>query len=272
MRPKRSLGQNFLVDPNTQRRIVDALEAGPDDTVIEIGPGRGALTHHLAERAGRLFAIELDDHLADELTAAFDHQDHVTIIHADALDVDLARLVAEPEQLRVIGNIPYNITTPLLFHLLETRPPPAAILLMVQDEVADRIIAEPGNRTYGALSVGTRAAARVDRLFRVGRGAFRPRPDVDSAVLRFVPHHPPLASHDEHDLRSLTRAAFGKRRKQLQKILRTDPDYHLSSDDIARLQAETGFDLTARPETLSPDEFLRLSRALRAMHRPRTTV
>lgn len=272
MRPKRSLGQNFLVDPNTQRRIVDTLDAGIDDTVVEIGPGRAALTHHLAERVGRLIAIELDDHLAAELATTFAHQEHVTILHRDALDVDIASLTPHPDRLNVVGNIPYNITTPLLFHLLALRPPPAVIVLMVQKEVADRVVAQPGGKTYGALSVGVQAAANVERLFRVGRGAFRPAPDVDSAVLRFVPHRPPLEPRQEHDLRSLTRAAFGQRRKQFQKILRTDPHYRLATDDIARLEAATGFVLTARPETLSPGDFLRLSRELRAMDRPRTTV
>ncbi|MEJ2216596.1 MAG: 16S rRNA (adenine(1518)-N(6)/adenine(1519)-N(6))-dimethyltransferase RsmA [Gemmatimonadota bacterium] len=266
-RAKRSLGQNFLVDPNIQKKIVQALDPHPNDTVVEIGPGHGALTRHLAGRVARLVAIELDDDLAAALREEYAGREDVDIRHADALDMDLDQLAPSPETLRVVGNIPYNITSPLLFHLLE-QSPPVCVVLMVQKEVADRITAAPGSKTFGALSVGVQTAARVEALFRVGRGAFRPTPAVDSAVIRLLPG-PRLSRSDARDLRTLTRVAFGQRRKQFQKILRTSPEYALDVDGVRSLEAFTGLDLSNRPETLHPDQFVALSRALRARHLPR---
>jgi len=269
VRPKRSLGQNFLVDPNIQRKIVDAVGAGPDDVVVEIGPGRGALTDHFAGSVRGLVAVELDDDLARALQDRYAQRDEVEIRHADALALDFAALDTEPERLRVVGNIPYNITTPLLFHLLDQSPLPARIVLMVQKEVADRIVAPPGNKTYGALSVGVRTSARVERLFNVSRSAFRPVPDVASSVISLEPFRPPRLTAAQHDdVRTLTRVAFGQRRKQLQKILRTTPEYDLDTADIESLEGTTGLDLTARPETLSPDQFIALARALRWERQP----
>jgi 16S rRNA (adenine1518-N6/adenine1519-N6)-dimethyltransferase len=267
-RPKRSLGQNFLVDPNIQRKIVDAVDPGPDDVVVEIGPGTGALTRSLAERAGRLVAIELDDRLAAALAQEFADSASVTVLHRSVLDVDLAT-IAEPARIRVVGNIPYNITSPILFHLLARDARPADIVLMVQREVADRVLAAPGTGAYGALSIGVQSVARVERLFHVGRGAFRPAPTVDSTVIRIAPVRPPaLTAAEERDLRALTRAAFAWRRKQLQKTLRAAPAYRLDADDVADLAAETGFDLALRPEALAPLQLADLARALRRRGRP----
>jgi 16S rRNA (adenine1518-N6/adenine1519-N6)-dimethyltransferase len=271
VRAKKSLGQNFLVDPMIQRRIVDALEAGPDDEVLEIGPGTGALTRHLAGQVRRLVAIELDDRLVDSLRREYAATPGVEIRHANALDLDLAELTPDVAALRVIGNIPYNITTPLIFWLLDRPTRPDRIVLMIQKEVAERILAPPGTKAYGALSVGVRTVATVERLFTVNRGAFRPAPDVDSAVIRITPlRPPPLQPAEERDLRTLTRAAFAWRRKQLQKILRSAPEYGLDQDAAARVEAETGIELQLRPESLSPEEFIRLSRGLRAAGFPRT--
>ena len=261
-RAKRSLGQNFLVDVGIQQRIVDAVEPGPDDEVLEIGPGRGALTRHLARRAGRLLLVELDNELAARLRAEFAESPHVELIHADILDVPLERVSRDPGALKVIGNIPYNITTPIIFALLERRPRPRQIVLMVQREVADRILAPPGSKTYGALAVGVQAVADAERVLNVARGSFRPVPDVESSVVRITPHQPPrLSPEQEERLRRLTRAAFGQRRKQFQRILRDA--YSLTPERIVDLETDTGFDLNARPETFSPAEFIRLSEALR---------
>ena len=262
-RPKRSLGQNFLVDPNIQRKIVDAVDPGPDDVVVEIGPGTGALTRSLAERAGRLVAIELDDRLAAALAQEFADSPAVTVLHRSVLDVDLAT-IAEPERIHVVGNIPYNITSPILFHRLARDGRPADIVLMVQREVADRVLAAPDTGAYGALSIGVQSVARVERLFHVGRGAFRPAPTVDSTVIRITPVRPPaMTAAEERDLRALTRAAFAWRRKQLQKTLRAAPAYRLDAADVADLAAETGFDLALRPEALAPLQLVDLARALR---------
>jgi 16S rRNA (adenine1518-N6/adenine1519-N6)-dimethyltransferase len=168
----------------------------------------------------------------------------------------------DPARLKVIGNIPYNITTPILFGLLERRPRPREIVLMVQKEVADRILADPGNKTYGALAVGVRAVADAERVMNVGRKSFRPIPDVESSVIRIVPHDPPrVTPQDERSLRHLTRAAFGQRRKQFQRILRDA--YGLSVEQVAALGAEVGMDLQSRPESFAPERFVHLARALR---------
>ncbi len=259
-RPKRALGQNFLVDGNIQRRIVELAAIDPDDAVLEIGPGRGALTGLLAERAGQLTLVELDDLMAEELEARFRDTDHVRVLHADILETRLSEVTSDPSSLRVIGNIPYNITTPILFHLLEG-PRPADILLMVQKEVAERIAAVEGTSGYGALSVGVQTVAEVETVLRVPPGAFRPRPRVESAVVRIRPIRPlPLSPDEEHRLRTLTRAVFQWRRKQLRRTLRDHPDLALPPERLESL-GET-LDLQRRPETLSPTEFIELSRWL----------
>lgn len=268
-RAKKSLGQNFLIDANVQRKIVDALQPSADDEVMEIGPGQGALTRHLAGRAGRLVLVELDNALAARLQAEYADTPSVTVIHRDVLQVPLEEVSADPSRLKVIGNIPYNITTPILFGLLERRPRPREIVLMIQREVAERIVAPPGSKTYGALAVGVRALADVERVMNVSRNAFRPVPDVESAVIRVVPHDPPrISPEDEAALRTLTRFAFGQRRKQFQRILRDA--YGLSVEQVEGLGRETGMDLQARPESFAPERFIDLARALRTVASGRT--
>lgn len=263
-RPKKSLGQNFLVDPNLQRKIVAALNAGPDDEVLEIGPGRGALTNHLAGVPRRLILVELDDRLSQQLRARYEGRADVHVVQADFLRVDIRSLTSRPQELKVVGNIPYNLTAPIVFRLLES-PRPAEIVLMVQREVAQRLASSPGSSEYGALSVGVQSVARVELLFKVPRTAFRPVPRVDSTVVRLVPLRPePMTPAEETDLRELTRVAFGWRRKQFQRILRDHPRYRLSREAVEDLEAASGLDLTGRPEVFSPDSFLTLSRLLAA--------
>ncbi len=258
-RPKRSLGQNFLVDANLQRKIARSLGAGPDDDVVEIGPGRGALTRHLVGTVRRLVLVELDDALARSLEAEYGNRSGVSVVHRDILDLGLAELVPEPGSTRVVGNIPYNITTPILFHLLE-RPRPLEIVLMVQQEVAERIAAPSGTGAYGALAVGVQSVADVERLFRVGRGAFRPVPRVDSEVIRIRPRAPaPLSEAEEQRLRRVVRAVFQWRRKQLGKILRDHPDLAVPGDAVDAVASAVGFATTDRPERLAPEDFVRLA-------------
>jgi 16S rRNA (adenine1518-N6/adenine1519-N6)-dimethyltransferase len=268
-RARKSLGQNFLIDPNQQRRIAGALDPGPGDTVIEIGPGQGALTTHLARSVGRLILIELDRDLAPALQRDFARQTHVSVVQGDILGVDLRELVGgDLSSVKIVGNIPYNITTPIIFRLLERDLRPARIVLMIQREVADRILAPPGDPEYGALSVGVRSVARVERLFHVGRGSFRPVPRVDSTVIRIVPIvPPPLTADEEQDLRSLTRVAFSWRRKQIQKTLRAAPEYALDPESVEELERRTGISLQQRPEQLGPDQLLSLARAITAVQR-----
>lgn len=259
MRAKKSLGQNFLVDVALQRRIVSALSCSLADTVLEIGPGRGALTRHLVGRVKHLVLVELDDQLAERLREEWGARPDVEVLHQDFLRLDWAAAVADPSELFIVGNIPYNITAPIIFKVLE-RPRPREIVLMVQREVADRLTASPGTREYGALTVGVRSVASVEKVLRVPRTAFQPVPGVDSAVVRITPASPPsLSTSEEHSLRSLTRAAFAWRRKQLQKILRDHEALRMSPGQLEDLSRETGWDLTRRPETLSPADFVRLS-------------
>ena len=259
-RPKRSLGQNFLVDRSIARRIVEALPIGGGDTVLEVGPGRGALTDHLREVCENLVLVELDDDLADrwQVEAAADPK--LRVYHGSILDVQPADW-ADPRALIVVGNIPYNITTPLVFHLL-TEPRPRDIVLMVQKEVGERLCAQPGTKAYGALTVGVRSVALPRRLFSVPAGAFRPRPRVESVVVGLTPHHPsPLDQPAEQALRHLVRACFQWRRKQMAKVLRDHPELRLGVGSEPTLEA-VGIDPQRRPDHLSPDEYIALSRVV----------
>ena len=262
MRPKRSLGQNFLVDPNLQRKIVAALGEPSAQPLVEIGPGRGALTQHLLGASDRLILIELDDELVLELGASYGDSPGVEIVHQDVLNVDLADLFPDGRPFRVIGNIPYNITAPIIFKLLQ-RPRPSVILLMVQKEVAERLVAKPGTSEYGALTVGVRTVASCEKVLAVPRKAFRPTPKVDSVVVRIIPEDPPpLSIAEESGVRRLTRAAFQWRRKQLQKTLRDHPDLGLDRAGVDGIAETTGWDLTRRPETFAPGDFVRISKLL----------
>lgn len=258
-RPRRSLGQNFLVDPNTQRRIVAALELEGVSHVVEIGPGRGALTEGLLELGVPLTVVEKDRALASRWAARAASVEHLTVVEGDALDVRLSDLT-DPSECAVIGNIPYNVTTPLIFHLLE-RPRPGVLVLMVQKEVADRLVSAPGYRSYGALSVGVQSIASVDRLFNVPRTVFRPRPKVDSAVVRIRPHRPPVLGLElERRLRDAVRACFEWRRKQLGTILRKHPTFRLDADAASRVLEQLDRSPQTRPEVLSPDDFVALAK------------
>lgn len=268
MRAKRSLGQNFLVDPNLQRKIVAALAPSPGDTVVEIGPGQGALTRHLADQVDRLVAVELDDALADSLATRYREALSVRIVHADILEWDPTHVLTHPT-VKVVGNIPYNITSPILFRLMEWRPAPERIVMMVQKEVADRLRAAPGEKAYGALTVGIRAVAEVEKLFDVGRQAFRPEPNVDSSVVMLRPRPVQRSVQEAETLRSLTRAAFGMRRKQLQKILRAAPGYGLGQEQAEAVLEQVGARPADRPEVLDPDTFVELAVALERLGFPR---
>ena len=261
---KKSLSQNFLIDPNLQRKIVDALEPQPTDHVVEIGPGTGALTKHLVDRVGHLALIELDDALAAMLREEYAGLEHVEVLHADALKISVHEAAGgDASFFKLIGNIPYGITTPLIFHILEDRPRPQVMVLTVQKEVADRMVARPGTKAYGALTVGIQAVAKLELLFTISRHAFRPRPDVDSAVVSIKPMSPaPLSPAQEESFRSLTRAAFSRRRKQLQKVLRQAPEYALSGEEAASLLRSLDIDPATRPDALPVSDYVRLAYAL----------
>ena len=255
---KRRLGQHFLTDPRLLARIADALEAGGEDVVLEVGPGRGGLTAPLLERAGRVIAIEKDRELIPILKARFPT---LELVEADALELDWHAL-APPGGLRLLvtGNIPYNITSPLIDKAL-LPPRPARIVFLVQKEVADRVTAAAGTPDYGALSIGVQAVAQADRLFTVPAGAFQPRPKVDSAVLRLTPLRDPLITDAEREsFRVLVVGLFGFRRKQMRRGVREFTGWDAAR--VTALLAATGVAETVRPEVLTPAEFVRLHRTL----------
>ncbi|HEU5466729.1 MAG TPA: 16S rRNA (adenine(1518)-N(6)/adenine(1519)-N(6))-dimethyltransferase RsmA [Gemmatimonadales bacterium] len=272
MKPKKSLGQHFLSDVGILGRIADALDLSPGETVLEIGPGRGDLTRQLLARGARVVAVEKDERLAAALTGNVTRETgNVRVVEGDALEIDWHPLVRDtfpvsrfpfPDSrfpfpgFSVIGNIPYYITSPLLEKAL-TPPLPSRIVFLVQKEVADRIVAPPGSRTYGALSVGIQAVCTVEKLFVVKAGAFRPPPKVDSAVIRLTPLEQPLVPVEQGTaFRRFVVAAFGQRRKQLRNVLArvTGRPAAAVADEIRAL----GFDPQSRPETLSPADFARL--------------
>ena len=248
------------MDRTVLERIADALAPTRDDVVVEIGPGRGALTDLLSARAKRVVAIELDRALVPYLRERYAAAGNVEVIERDVLDVKLSD-VAGPAYL-LAGNVPYYITTPILFHALE-RPRAARAVYLVQREVAERMVAAPGSRTYGALSVNVQAVARAELMGRVPAGAFRPPPAVESAIIRLTPRPDPVVGESrESDFRTLVQECFGLRRKQMRRVLRTVA--RLDVESAERVLAIAGLDGEARPETLSPEDFARLLDALRA--------
>jgi len=259
-RPRKRLGQHFLVDRTALERIADALGPTSDDIVVEIGPGRGALTDLLVQRAKRVVAIELDRDLVPYLRDRYADGGKVEVIERDVLQLRLSD-VAGPDFL-LAGNVPYYITTPILFHALEP-PRPARAVYLVQREVAERVVAPPGSRTYGALSVSVQGFAHAELVGRVPPGAFRPPPSVESAILRVTPRPDPVVPASlEPSFRSLVQDAFGLRRKQLRRVVRTIAS--LPADEADRILESASIDPEARPETLAPHEFARLLHALLA--------
>lgn len=254
--PKKSLGQHFLSDPGILRRIAALLEVQPGDTVLEIGPGPGGLTAALASPTSRLIAIEKDRDLARALATRFPE---LTLVEGDALELDWHRLTG-PGPVRIIGNIPYNITSPLLEKAL-IPPRPACVVFLVQKEVAERVAAPPGGAEYGALSVGIQAVARVERRFSVPAGAFRPAPKVDSAVLRLWPLQAPLIPDAlVGPFRRFTVGLFGFRRKQLLRGLRELTGQ--SAEQASAWLHSAGIGVTQRPQELPPELFSRLFHAV----------
>jgi 16S rRNA (adenine1518-N6/adenine1519-N6)-dimethyltransferase len=264
-RPRKRLGQHFLVDRRALERIADALAPTPADTVVEIGPGRGALTDLLAERAGRVVAIELDRDLVPYLRERYAVKGNVEVIERDVLDVTLANAAGTADFL-LAGNVPYYITTPILFHALAS-PRPRRGVFLVQKEVADRVAASPGSKTYGALSVNVQAVADAEVVAHIPAGAFRPPPSVDSAVLRITPRADPIVpARSEESYRRLVQDAFGLRRKQLRRVVRTI--VRVDADRADTILGRAGIDAAARPESLSPADFARLLEAISGVSDP----
>lgn len=258
-RPIKSLGQNFLVDRNMVERIVRAADIEPDDAVLEIGPGRGALTGLLAEHAGKLVLVEFDHALAAFHTERFRHDSRVAVIDGDVLAVDLDAILKgrHAGPWKVVANLPYNISTPVLFRLMELRHLFSKLVLMLQREVGERLVASPGCSDYGVTTLLLGLWFDIRREVIVPPECFTPRPKVESAVMSFVP----LAASrcdvgDEEVYRRIVKAAFGMRRKTLANCLKSS-----QLGDAADLEA-CAIDGGRRGETLSMDEFARLSRRI----------
>ena len=253
-RPKKRFGQHFLHDRTIVARILDRFHPDPGDHVAEIGPGPGVLTRELVGRVKKFDAVEVDRELAAALRQEFAEMDAVTIHEADALEFDFCKLCPDREQLRLIGNLPYNISTPLLFHLFSQLHCVKDMLFMLQKEVVDRLCAAPNSKDYGRLSVMAQVQCHIERCFNVGPGAFQPPPKVDSAVVRMVPHATaPVEIRDIDAFGSLVKAAFGQRRKTLRNTLRE----FIDTDTMQAI----GIDPGRRAETLSVAEFAALANA-----------
>ena len=253
-RPKKSFGQHFLHEKRYIERIVSSISPKPNDVVIEIGPGEGALTLPLLAAAGKLTAIELDTDLIPDLKARAAQVGQLEVIHADVLKVDFTALAREHgvDKVRVAGNLPYYISSPILFHCVEHARAIEDMHFMLQKEVVDRMAAEPGSKVYGRLSVMLQLVCRIEPLFEVPPGAFRPPPKVDSAVVRMVPLPPErLPQADPARLYAVVKAAFAQRRKTLSNALKQVMDAEaIRSADV---------DPKARAEVLSPADFVRLA-------------
>jgi 16S rRNA (adenine1518-N6/adenine1519-N6)-dimethyltransferase len=250
--PRKRFGQHFLHDPQVIARIVAAIAPRPGERIVEIGPGRGALTAPLLERLGELTAIEIDRQLARDITERFGPA--LTVITQDVLDVDIAALRGAGAPLRLVGNLPYNISTPLLFRLLEQRAAIRDMHFMLQKEVVDRMVAAPGSKTYGRLTVMLAPWVRMERLLTVGPGAFSPPPKVSSAVVRITPLAVPafdIGSAGSFD--RVVRAAFSQRRKTLRNALKGTVD--------AGVFTQLGIDPGARAEQLAAEQYAALARA-----------
>jgi 16S rRNA (adenine1518-N6/adenine1519-N6)-dimethyltransferase len=253
IRPRKRFGQHFLHDPHVIERIVRAIDPRPGQRLVEIGPGLGAITLPLLERARRLDVVEIDRDVAAVVSErARGLGGELTVHQADALEFDFAALRGDGPRLRLVGNLPYNISTPLLFHLLDAVDAVEDMHFMLQKEVVDRMAARPGTGDYGRLTVMLAARCRVEKLFEVGPGAFRPPPRVDSAIVRVLPHPTaPFALADPARYARIVAAAFGQRRKTLRNALR-------GLVDEAGFAA-AGVDPGRRAETLAPVEYAALS-------------
>ena len=255
--PNKRLGQNFLIDPNIVRKIVALAELIPSDHVLEIGPGRGILTEALCRAAGRVTAVEVDSRLHAYLETRQAQLPNVELVCEDALAYPVENL---PMGTVVVANLPYYISTPLLFRLLDQRGRFPRMVLMLQAEVADRLVAKPGGSDYGVLSVMVQYAADITKAFKVSSQCFRPRPEVASAVVLLrAKERTRLSQQEEVEFRSLVKAAFAHRRKTLVNSLR-DEGYELLS--VAEGLKQLDIAPTRRAETLSVEDFLRLARAL----------
>ena len=260
---QKKYGQNFLIDPGVLERIVSASQITEDDCILEIGPGIGTMTQYLAEKAGKVIAVEIDKALIPILEETLSPYKNVMVINGDILRTDINELVRERNQgrpIKVVANLPYYITTPIIMTLFETQVPLISVTVMVQKEVADRMKVGPGTKDYGALSLAVQYYARPEVVANVPPNCFIPRPGVGSAVIRLVRYEEaPVKVRDERKMFGLIRAAFNQRRKTLINSLGNASELHISKEEAARALEKLGLPSTVRGEALTLEQFAVLS-------------
>lgn len=260
---QKKFGQNFLIDGHVLDKIIAGAGVTKDDMVLEIGPGIGTMTQYLAEAAGKVVAVEIDRNLLPILQETLADYDNAKVIHADVLSLDLEKLVQEENggrPIKVVANLPYYITTPIIMALFEQHVPLANVTVMVQKEVAARMKSGPGSKDYGALSLAVQYYAEPYIVANVPCNCFMPRPNVDSAVIRLTRYEePPVQVKDEKMLFKIIRASFNQRRKTLQNGLNNSSELNFTKDQIAAAIAEAGFSPSVRGEALTLEQFAKLT-------------
>lgn len=260
---QKKFGQNFLVDPHVLDKIIRSADITKEDCVIEIGPGIGSVTEALIENAGKVISIEIDSQLIPILTEQFGTCDHFKLIHKDVLKVDLKKLIEEESpnrKVKVVANLPYYITTPIIMALLENELPIESITVMVQKEVADRLASKPGSKQYGAITVSVNYFSDTYLVANVPRNCFMPRPNVDSAVIQLKLYaEPPVKANNTKQLFKIIKAAFMLRRKTLLNTLAAHGDLGIDKERLKELLDESGIGAQTRGETLSIQDFAMLS-------------
>ncbi len=265
---QKKFGQNFLIDTHVLEKIIESAQITKDDFVLEIGPGIGTMTQYLCESAREVAAVEIDKNLIPILADTLSEYDNVTVINEDILKVDINRLAAEKNNgrpIKVVANLPYYITTPIIMGLFESHVPIDSITIMVQKEVADRMQVGPGTKDYGALSLAVQYYAKPEIVANVPPNCFMPRPNVGSAVIRLTRHtEVPVQVEDEKLMFRLIRASFNQRRKTLVNGLNNSPEIHLSKELIQESIEELGVSATIRGEALSLEQFAQLSNIIKS--------
>lgn len=260
---QKKFGQNFLIDPRVLDKIIHASHITKEDCVLEIGPGIGSVTQALIENAGKVISVEIDSQLIPILEDQFGQNEHFKLIHKDVLKLDLEKLLEEEasgKKIKVVANLPYYITTPIIMTLLENKLPIESITVMVQKEVADRLASGPGSKQYGAITVSMNYYCTTSLVANVPQNCFMPRPNVDSAVIKLdLYEKPPIEIKDEKQFFRIIRAAFSQRRKTLLNTLVANGELGLSKEVIKELLDSKGIGSTTRGETLSLEQFGKLS-------------
>lgn len=263
---QKKFGQNFLIDSNILEHIVDAADVTQEDCVLEIGPGIGTMTQYLCERAREVVAVEIDRKLIPILEDTLSSYHNITVINEDILKVDMKRLAEEKNggrPIKVVANLPYYITTPIIMGLFESHVPLASITIMVQKEVADRMQVGPGTKDYGALSLAVQYYAKPEIMLTVPASCFMPRPNVDSAVIRLTRYEePPVSVENERLMFDIIRASFNQRRKTLMNGLSNASELHISKERVGQALEQMGLSPTIRGEALTLEQFAQLANLL----------